>query len=148
MKLARRTVTFRPREKTKFGEDYLQYYMQRYHLNVNQTIEKIFEEHATLLEQQAHENLLGELLTDRLKKDIGLIRLRSGYTDKNTQIIIELLNTIIIKMGIPHAALTTKQESTPLLESKEKVEAMIRANMEKKASHPSKKVEENRPLND
>ncbi|MBC1508288.1 hypothetical protein HCJ58_15165, partial [Listeria sp. FSL L7-1509] len=33
----------------------------------------------------------------------------------------------------PHAVLTTVQQTTPLLEAKQKVEDMIKANMEKKA---------------
>ncbi|EAC4737183.1 hypothetical protein FZ084_14880 [Listeria monocytogenes] len=126
--MVQKHINFREVEKTPFGIAYLEKQSERFHSKPSRTVEKIFEEHAKLLEEKE-----STLLNERMKKDIGLIRLRTGYADKNTQILIELLNTLIFHIGVPHAVLTTVQSTTPYLESKQKVEDMIKANMEKKA---------------
>lgn len=126
--MVQKHINFREADKTPFGLAYLENQNARFELKPSKTIEKIFEEHAQLLAEKEN-----NLVNERLKKDVGLIRLRTGYADKNTQILIELLNTLIFHLGVPHAVLTTVQQTTPLLEAKQKVEDMIKANMEKKA---------------
>ncbi|EAD0740591.1 hypothetical protein C1468_13905 [Listeria monocytogenes] len=126
--MVQKHINFREAEKTPFGIAYLEEQSERFHSKPSRTVEKIFEEHAKLLEEKE-----STLLNERMKKDIGLIRLRTGYADKNTQILIELINTLIFHIGVPHAVLTTVQSTTPYLEAKQKVEDIIKANMEKKA---------------
>lgn len=126
--MVQKHINFREETKTPYGIAYLQKQEERFHLKASRTVEKIFEEHAQLLEEKEN-----ALLNERMKKDVSLIRLRTGYADKNTQILIELLNTVIFHLGIPHAVLTTVQQTTPLVEAKQKVEDMIKANMEKKS---------------
>ncbi|WP_323680816.1 hypothetical protein [Listeria welshimeri] len=121
-------INFREVDKTPYGITYLEKQNERFQMKSSRTIEKIFEEHAQLLEEKEN-----TLFNERMKKDLGLIRLRTGYADKNTQILIELVNTLIFHLGVPHAVLTTVQSTTPLVEAKQKVEDMIKANMEKKA---------------
>lgn len=136
--MTRRHITFKEADKTPYGEAYLSRYMERYQLKASDAVEKIFEEHALLIQAKENEDFLGELLTERLKKDVGLIRLRTGYADKNMQIMLELFNTLIFHLGVPKALLTTVQETTPLQEAKQKVEAMIQANVEKKSGQKRK----------
>lgn len=126
--MVQKHINFRELDKTPFGLAYLEKQSERFNLKPSMTIEKIFEEHAQLLAEKENSSV-----NERLKKDVGLIRLRTGYADKNTQILIELLNTLIFHLGVPHAVLTTVQQTTPLLEAKQKVEDMIKANMEKKS---------------
>ncbi|EBF5125496.1 hypothetical protein FH002_12360 [Listeria monocytogenes] len=126
--MVQKHINFREKTKTLYGTVYLEKQMERFQLKASQTIEKVFEEHAQLLEEKEN-----TFMNERMKKDIGLIRLRTGYADKNTQILIELVNTLIFHLGVPHAVLTTVQSTTPLIEAKQKVEDMIKANMEKKA---------------
>ncbi|MBC1954565.1 hypothetical protein HCJ26_14425 [Listeria welshimeri] len=126
--MVQKHINFREVDKTPYGITYLEKQNERFQMKSSRTIEKIFEEHAQLLEEKEN-----TLFNERMKKDLGLIRLRTGYADKNTQILIELVNTLIFHLGVPHAVLTTVQSTTPLVEAKQKVEDMIKANMEKKA---------------
>ncbi|WP_185529383.1 hypothetical protein [Listeria booriae] len=132
--MARLHITFPEESKSPYGISYLQAQMARFDCSASKAIEKIFEEHAGLLEEQQGHVTLIENTYQRFKKDLDITRIRAGHTDKNSQIIIELLNTIIFHNKIQQSLLTDQLETTPVTEAKQLIESKIQSYMEKRAS--------------
>ncbi|KGL43611.1 hypothetical protein [Listeria newyorkensis] len=132
--MARLHVTLSEPIRTPYGIAYLEAQMKRFDCNASKAIEHVFEEHAALMaEQENHERLI-ENTYQRFKKDLDITRIRSGHSDKNSQIIIELLNTIIFHNKIPKSILTEQMQTTPVAEAKQAVESRIQGYMERRAS--------------
>lgn len=134
-KLHRYNLGLRSAEKTPFGNKYLLEQMARLELDKpSAAIEKIFEEHARMTQQLQQQEILVESIYQRLKKDLDVIRVRTGYADKNARINLELWNGYILANDQTDYITTDEYLTTPLQNAQKKVEDTI-------AGYQAKKIE-------
>lgn len=81
---------------------------------------------------------VAQAVTDKVKNEIGneinKIRLGTNNTDRNTQILIELMNGHLDQLGYEHFLTTDLQETMPLEISKKVVQERIIKSKQKKDS--------------
>lgn len=105
----------------------------------NQTINKIIEEHKQIKTNEETEKLLIEKISGsvskEIKKELRRILLGTNNTDRNTQIIIELLNGIMINNNIEDIISTNDLESKSLLTARNTVQNNIENLQQKRAEY-------------
>lgn len=90
-------------------------------LSKTDSLEKIISEHKTYSDTEVSKIADAVLakFDDRYKNLFTRLRLSTNYSDKNIQIILELLNTLVIALDIQNS-FTTRVLKSPVFESCEK----------------------------
>lgn len=102
----------RLRKEYRLDEKYIEYIeevKEKNHLKYNsEALELIIREHRNNsdITTEVMINLIGEKLSEKLKAELLGIKKASNESDKNTQIIIELLNGLFVKSGYKILATT------------------------------------------
>lgn len=102
----------RSRKEYRLDEKYIEYIeevKEKNHLKYNsEALELIIREHRNNsdITTEVMINLIGEKLSEKLKAELLGIKKASNEPDKNTQIIIELLNGLFVKSGYKILATT------------------------------------------
>ena len=102
----------RLRKEYRLDEKYIEYIeevKEKNHLKYNsEALELIIREHRNNsdITTEVMINLIGEKLSEKLKTELLGIKKASNESDKNTQIIIELLNGLFVKSGYKILATT------------------------------------------
>lgn len=102
----------RSRKEYRLDEKYIEYIeevKEKNHLKYNsEALELIIREHRNNsdITTEVMINLIGEKLSEKLKAELLGIKKASNESDKNTQIIIELLNGLFVKSGYKLLATT------------------------------------------
>ena len=102
----------RSRKEYRLDEKYIEYIeevKEKNHLKYNsEALELIIREHRNNsdITTEVMINLIGEKLSEKLKAELLGIKKASNESDKNTQIIIELLNGLFVKSGYKILATT------------------------------------------
>ena len=89
--------------------EYIEEVKEKNHLKYNsEALELIIREHRNNsdITTEVMINLIGEKLSEKLKAELLGIKKASNESDKNTQIIIELLNGLFVKSGYKLLATT------------------------------------------
>lgn len=89
--------------------EYIEEVKEKNHLKYNsEALELIIREHRNNsdITTEVMINLIGEKLSEKLKAELLGIKKASNESDKNTQIIIELLNGLFVKSGYKILATT------------------------------------------
>lgn len=138
--MIRKNIGFKEEHESSFGYKYLQQQMARHPgLKESDTIEKIFEEHAQMTNELLGRQQLVEDIYLRLKKDLDVIRVRTGYADKNARINLELWNGFLLANNQEGYVTTDEFKTTPLDNAEKKVTADIDAYRIKKLEREMKK---------
>lgn len=126
----------REKEETQFGIEYIKNF-QKENPDIeknHEILEAIFKEHAMLKDRMESEERMAELVYQRIKTDLDVSRVRSGATEKNTLITLEILNTILMTNSIDEVFLTSDYMATPFRESVQQVEAVLQSKRTRKQS--------------
>lgn len=94
---------------SKKNLNYIEEVKEKNHLKYNsEALELIIREHRnnSNITTEVMINLIGEKLSEKLKAELLGIKKASNESDKNTQIIIELLNGLFVKSGYKLLATT------------------------------------------
>lgn len=94
---------------SKENLNYIEEVKEKNHLKYNsEALELIIREHRNNsdITTEVMINLIGEKLSEKLKAELLGIKKASNESDKNTQIIIELLNGLFVKSGYKILATT------------------------------------------
>ena len=94
---------------SKKNVDYIEELKEKRDLKYNsEALDLIIREHRTNsdITTEVMIKLIGERLADQLKAELLGIKKASNASDKNTQIIIELLNGLFVKNGYKNLATT------------------------------------------
>lgn len=91
----RKSISFKQSEL-----DYVIEQSEKYNNNFSKTLNKIILEHKELTQQVQELTKQVQQKDDMIKHSLTRIRLASNSSDKNAQIIIELLNSIIMHLDV------------------------------------------------
>lgn len=139
IKMARKNVRFSDETESEYGIKYLNKKMAEYNLDMNKTIERVFAEHELFQKMlNNHDELLVEKIYGRFKRDLDVIRVRTGYADKNARISLELWNGYILTNNQENYVTTELVETKALQQAREKVEGDIAAYRQKKLEREKK----------
>ena len=108
--------------------EYIEEVKEKNHLKYNsEALELIIREHRNNsdITTEVMINLIGEKLSDKLKAELLGIKKASNESDKNTQIIIELLNGLFVKNGYSILATTGEIKCEAIDKATEFVEKKI-----------------------
>lgn len=127
-----------------FGIHYLNKKMDEYQLGSSETIQQIFREHDEYKKKLDDQTNVVEKTYDRLKKDLDVIRVRAGYADKNTRVLLELWNGYILTNNQAGYITTDEFLTTPVKDATQKVENEIASYRQRKIEKEQKKERENK----
>lgn len=97
-----------------------------------------YQENQKLVDNEKLELFFKEFDERYKAKLFDPIRLRTGYTEKNMQIVIEMLNAVAARLSLSHTS--TKYEPTLCFtQARDEVQKTIEANKQKKDSAKIKK---------
>lgn len=95
--MVRKTIRFREKHETPFGIDYLEKAMDRFQTDQQSAaIELLFKEHAEMKRKLEDNKNLVDDIHGRFKTDLDVLRVRTGFSDKNIRILLELWNGFLI----------------------------------------------------
>lgn len=128
------------RMKMSFDEntyDYIQDYMEQNNIrHTGDAIAKICKEHQEKNEQSFSLNYISEVVSQNLhqvlKSELNKIRLGANSADKNTQILIELMNGLYFHQGVKDIITTGVIEQDGVKTAREFVEEKIKEQRQKK----------------
>jgi hypothetical protein len=126
--------------KISFDEntyDYIQDYMEQNNIrHTGDAIAKICKEHQKKNEQSFSLNYISEVVSQNLhqvlKSELNKIRLGANSADKNTQILIELMNGLYFHQGVKDIITTGVIEQDGVKTAREFVEEKIKEKRQKK----------------
>lgn len=120
-------------EDSPFGLAYIERYAEQHPGKKNaELLTMIFEEHARMKEElETLQQLKKELLED-VKKELDPIRIRTGYIDKNTRVLMEIENGRLIKEGISSLGGMSDLVAKPMKQAIQRVSDEIAAYRTKK----------------
>lgn len=120
--VTRKEIRFRDSDETPYGIAYLNKYIEREPTQpLHKILETIFEEHDRLTAIQVYYELANQNLLSEIEKLFKPTQLRSGYTEKNVRILLELWNTYLFNSGLKKILTTDEFLTTILKEAREKV---------------------------
>jgi hypothetical protein len=123
---------------SKESIDYIKWFSEQKGIpHDNRTINTIIEEHKQFHTQDQFEetliNKISENVTKEMKKELKRILLGTNNADRNTQILIELMNGWMITNNISDIVTTDDIESQPIKTAKEAVQENIKHLQQKRA---------------
>ncbi|PEI89830.1 hypothetical protein CN679_19550 [Bacillus pseudomycoides] len=123
---------------------YIQEYMEEHNItHPGDAISKICMEHQAAKSTEWSLNYVAEVVSknlyDVLKSELTKIRLGSNSADRNTQILIELMNGLFFHQGIQNIISTEIDEMDGVKTAKEVVEKRINHLRQKRLDHEAQK---------
>ncbi|TKJ06677.1 hypothetical protein FC702_07495 [Bacillus cereus] len=125
-------------------EDYINDYMEEHGIRyTGEAMGRICKEHETAKNTEWSLNYVTEVVSknlhDVLKSELTKIRLGANSADRNTQILIELLNGYFFLEGVDSLITTDKQEMGSVKIAKEVVAERISHARQKRIDHEASK---------
>ncbi|MGE7875570.1 hypothetical protein [Bacillus paramycoides] len=125
-------------------EDYIKDYMEEHGIRyTGEAMGRICKEHEAAKSTEWSLNYITEVVSknlhDVLKSELTKIRLGSNSADRNTQILIELLNGYFFLEGVDSIITTDKQEMESVKMAKKTVEERISHLRQKRIDHEASK---------
>lgn len=140
--MIRKNIGFKEEEVSEYGIKFLKKKQKEYgdkeELGASETIERIFKEHEQMAELLKRQDILVEKIYERLKKDLDVIRVRTGYADKNTRIGLELWNGFIFTNDQQNYITTDEYLTKPVQIATQKVESDIASFRQRKLEREKK----------
>jgi hypothetical protein len=140
MKDFRMQITLDEETDTYIKEDYMEEHNIRYN---GEAIVRICREHQASKNTEWSLNYISEIVSknlhDVLKSELTKIRLGANSADRNTQILIELLNGYFFLEGVDSLITTDKQEMGSVKIAKEVVAERISNARQKRLDHEASK---------
>ncbi|MGC9299264.1 hypothetical protein ACOIX7_03370 [Bacillus cereus] len=125
-------------------EDYINDYMEEHGIRyTGEAIGRICKEHEAAKKTEWSLNYVTEVVSknlhDVLKSELTKIRLGANSADRNTQVLIELLNGYFFLEGVDSLITTDKQEMGSVKIAKEVVAERISHARQKRIDHEASK---------
>ncbi|MEB9370359.1 hypothetical protein P4J04_27310 [Bacillus cereus] len=125
-------------------DTYIKDYMEEHNIRYNgEAIVRICREHQVSKNTEWSLNYISEIVSknlhDVLKSELTKIRLGANSADRNTQILIELLNGYFFLEGVDSLITTDKQEMGSVKIAKEVVAERISNARQKRLDHEASK---------
>ncbi|EOP17891.1 hypothetical protein MHB70_30310 [Bacillus sp. FSL M7-1020] len=125
-------------------DTYIKDYMEEHNIRYNgEAIVRICREHQASKNTEWSLNYISEIVSknlhDVLKSELTKIRLGANSADRNTQILIELLNGYFFLEGVDSLITTDKQEMGSVKIAKEVVAERISHARQKRIDHEASK---------
>ncbi|TKH14954.1 hypothetical protein FC699_06875 [Bacillus wiedmannii] len=125
-------------------DTYIKDYMEEHNIRYNgEAIVRICREHQASKTSEWSLNYISEVVSknlhDVLKSELTKIRLGTNSADRNTQILIELLNGYFFLEGVDSLITTDKQEMGSVKIAKEVVAERISHARQKRIDHEASK---------
>ncbi|MES5930214.1 hypothetical protein QCI77_30460 [Bacillus cereus group sp. MG9] len=125
-------------------EDYIKDYMEEHGIRyTGEAMGRICKEHEASKSTEWSLNYITEVVSknlhDVLKSELTKIRLGSNSADRNTQVLIELLNGYFFLEGVDSIITTDKQEMESVKMAKKTVEERISHARQKRLDHEASK---------
>ncbi|MEH7753489.1 hypothetical protein [Bacillus toyonensis] len=125
-------------------DTYIKDYMEEHNIRYNgEAIVRICREHQASKNTEWSLNYISEIVSknlhDVLKSELTKIRLGANNADRNTQILIELLNGYFFLEGVDSLITTDKQEMGSVKIAKEVVAERISNARQKRLDHEASK---------
>ncbi|HDR4863080.1 hypothetical protein AB3U43_01020 (plasmid) [Bacillus cereus] len=125
-------------------DTYIKDYMEEHNIRYNgEAIVRICREHQASKNTEWSLNYISEIVSknlhDVLKNELTKIRLGANSADRNTQILIELLNGYFFLEGVDSLITTDKQEMGSVKIAKEVVAERISNARQKRLDHEASK---------
>ncbi|MEH7281932.1 hypothetical protein ABWK26_11835 [Bacillus toyonensis] len=125
-------------------DTYIKDYMEEHNIRYNgEAIVRICREHQASKSSEWSLNYISEIVSrnlhDVLKSELTKIRLGANSADRNTQILIELLNGYFFLEGVDSLITTDKQEMGSVKIAKEVVAERISHARQKRIDHEASK---------
>ncbi|PHA81435.1 hypothetical protein [Bacillus toyonensis] len=125
-------------------DTYIKDYMEEHNIRYNgEAIVRICREHQASKNTEWSLNYISEIVSknlhDILKSELTKIRLGANSADRNTQILIELLNGYFFLEGVDSLITTDKQEMGSVKIAKEVVAERISNARQKRIDHEAAK---------
>ncbi|MED2984841.1 hypothetical protein P4311_26050 [Bacillus thuringiensis] len=125
-------------------EDYIKDYMEEHGIRyTGEAMGRICKEHEAVKNTEWSLNYVTEVVSknlhDVLKSELTKIRLGANSADRNTQILIELLNGYFFLEGVDSLITTDKQEMGSVKIAKEVVAERISHARQKRIDHEASK---------
>ena len=125
-------------------DTYIKDYMEEHNIRYNgEAIVRICREHQASKNTERSFNYISEIVSknlhDVLKSELTKIRLGANSADRNTQILIELLNGYFFLEGVDSLITTDKQEMGSVKIAKEVVAERISNARHKRLDHEASK---------
>ncbi|MEM5663168.1 hypothetical protein AAHB94_01500 [Bacillus toyonensis] len=125
-------------------DTYIKDYMEEHNIRYNgEAIVRICREHQASKNTEWSLNYISEIVSknlhDVLKSELTKIRLGANSADRNTQILIELLNGYFFLEGVDSLITTDKQEMGSVKIAKEVVAERISHARQKRMDHEASK---------
>ncbi|PHE55791.1 hypothetical protein [Bacillus pseudomycoides] len=125
-------------------EDYIKAYMEEQGIRyTGEAMARICKEHEAAKSTEWSLNYVTEVVSkhlhDILKSELTKIRLGSNSADRNTQVLIELMNGLFFHQGIQNIISTEVDEMDGVKTAKEVVEKRINHLRQKRLDHEAKK---------
>ncbi|MFS0882524.1 hypothetical protein [Metabacillus niabensis] len=140
--MIRKNIGFKEEEVSEYGIKFLKKKQKEYgdtqELGASETIERIFKEHEQMAELLKRQDILVEKIYERFKKDLDVIRVRTGYADKNTRIGLELWNGFIFTNDQQNYITTDEYLTKPVQVATQKVESDIASYRQRKLEREKK----------
>lgn len=123
----RKSISFKQSEL-----DYVTEQSEKYNSNFSKTLNKIVLEHKELTQQVEELTKQVQQKDDMINHSLTRIRLASNSSEKNTQIMIEMLNSLIMQLGKDIPYQTKYLKSFTLTTAEDDVSERIRKYKTKK----------------
>ncbi|MDM5436271.1 hypothetical protein QUG02_27565 [Bacillus hominis] len=125
-------------------DTYIKDYMEEHNIRYNgEAIVRICREHQASKSSEWSLNYISEIVSnnlhDVLKSELTKIRLGANSADRNTQVLIELLNGYFFLEGVDSIITTDKQEMESVKMAKKTVEERISHLRQKRLDHEASK---------
>ncbi|MEK4581670.1 MULTISPECIES: hypothetical protein [Bacillus] len=125
-------------------EDYIKDYMEEHGIRyTGEAMGRICKEHEAAKNTEWSLNYVTEVVSknlhDVLKSELTKIRLGANSADRNTQILVELLNGYFFLEGVDSIITTDKQEMESVKMAKKTVEERISHARQKRLDHEASK---------
>ncbi|HDX9689495.1 hypothetical protein ACQVQK_29395 [Bacillus cereus] len=125
-------------------EDYIKDYMEEHGIRyTGEAMGRICKEHEAAKSTEWSLNYITEVVSnnlhDVLKSELTKIRLGANSADRNTQVLIELLNGYFFLEGVDSIITTDKQEMESVKMAKEVVAERISNARQKRLDHEASK---------
>lgn len=131
-------------KRFRFSKDsweYIQDYAKKNNIPYdNRTINHIIQEHKEFISTDSDKgdhliDNISERISKEVNKEIRRIRLGTNNTDRNTQVIIELLNGLFVDQNINDILTTEDMESKPVHTAKTVVQERIQHLQQKRSDY-------------
>ncbi|SFM47572.1 hypothetical protein [Salibacterium qingdaonense] len=121
---------------TKESRAYIERYAEENNIVYNnRTINKIIEEHKQMKEEQTSSlaSSISQEVSNQINKEIRRIRLGTNNTDRNTQILLELLNGMFVNQSIDDIVTTADMETNAYRTATQHVQKRIEHQQQRRA---------------